>query len=134
VYTCDWPTGVFRTVGSYLISSGAPSVNENTGLASVLLGSTAGYRVFYHDQNMTVNQLAYANGVNNNNWGWDGVVDYDVPRGNALASQFTGADNMTVAYPKDASNVGVARYNSDKLWHICTCTARAGAAPRRHRG
>jgi hypothetical protein len=117
-YECDFSTGLYVNKGEYTISgtAKAPSVHEQTGLSVELLGSNGGYRVYYHDENRTVNQLMYQNEIN---WVYAGILSNDAPSGLAIASGHTGANNITVAFPKDPANIEISRYYPDKTWHLC---------------
>jgi len=121
VYTCDWPSGKFISKGFYLISGaeGAAKPHGNTSLAAVLLGSAAGYHVFYHDSKKAVHQLTYSSSSNNGNWAYGGVVSRDPAYSNALACQFSSKGNMTLVYAKDDANVEVSRFNTDGNWYQC---------------
>ncbi|KAL1871982.1 hypothetical protein VTK73DRAFT_1812 [Phialemonium thermophilum] len=114
---CDWPTGKFKRQGSWVISDGAPSINEKTGLAALLLGSTTGYRVYFHDANMTINELGY---TTDTDWGYNGIVSQDPQISTAISAAFTGKNNITVVSPRDSNNIEVSRFNTDQTWHIST--------------
>ncbi len=108
----------FVTSGAH----GAPVPNSNTGLAIVLLGDADGYRLYFHDGDMHVHQLLYAQTLNNGIWSYGGAVSKDVPynNSNALVAQVYGHnENISVAYPKDDTNIEVSRIADDNLWHIC---------------
>ena len=119
IYVCDWPSGKFVPKNTVIISNAEAAVKPNpaTGLSSVLLGETEGYRVFYHDANMTIHQLAYAPGVNDDQWSYAGIVAPDRASGKAIGTTFGRKPNVTLIFPKDAGNMEVSRFNTDKLWH-----------------
>lgn len=104
--------------GEYNISDTAnvTSIHPSTGLAVELLGSTTGYRVYYHDADSQVNQLSY---TTETNWNYFGAVSQDPTFGMALASAHSDANNITVVFPKSAKDVEVSRLNKDGDWHIC---------------
>jgi hypothetical protein len=115
-WKCDPNTGYWLSQGDWPISDGAPSVAENTGLAAVLLGDTDGYRVYYHDNNMTLRQLGY---TSDTSWQDEGSISQDENLGNAIAAVFTSKNgNITVAAPKGSDNIEVSRWFSDDSWHI----------------
>jgi hypothetical protein len=117
-FECNWSNGTFVNKGEYPISETAPavSVHAETGLAVELLGSTDGYRLFYHDENRTIHMLGYTSATK---WTEKGVISQEMPDSHVLAVAHSGKDNITVAFPKDDSNIGLSRYNTDKKWHIC---------------
>lgn len=81
-----------------------------------MLGSTGGYRVFYHDTNMTLRQLGY---TKDTNWADNGAISQDENLGNAIGAIYvTGNKNMTVATPKNSENIEISRFNSDDSWHV----------------
>lgn len=119
-YQCDGETGILVSQGEYVISQTAniPSsdIHPNTGLAVELLGSTAGYRVFYHDKDSQVHSLSYTNKIN---WNYYGAVSQDPTFGMALASAHSSDNNITVVFPKSAKDIEVSRLNEDGTYHIC---------------
>ncbi|KAI0125282.1 hypothetical protein BJ170DRAFT_584301 [Xylariales sp. AK1849] len=115
---CDTSTGYWLNNGDFIISGGAPSVSSTTGLAAVLLGADAGYRVYYHDANNTLHQLGY---TSTTEWDYKGGVSSDGSvLGKAIGATFSGTDNITVVTAKDIENMEVARYYPDDLWHLTT--------------
>lgn len=121
IYNCDNESGTFVRQGpEYVISETAnvknSSIHENTGLAVELLGSTAGYRVFYHDNNAQVQELFY---TQKTNWNYGGIVSQDPVASFALGTGHSSTDNITVVFPKSDKDIEVSRFNSDKSWHIC---------------
>ncbi|TFA97870.1 hypothetical protein CCMA1212_010400 [Trichoderma ghanense] len=120
-YQCDGETGILVSQGEYVISQTAniPSsdIHPNTGLAVELLGSTAGYRVFYHDKDSQVHSLSYTNKIN---WNYYGAVSQDPTFGMALASAHSSDNNITVVFPKSAKDIEVSRLNEDGTYHIST--------------
>ncbi|KAL7917431.1 hypothetical protein ACQKWADRAFT_37693 [Trichoderma austrokoningii] len=122
IYNCDNESGTFVRQGpEYVISETAnvknSSIHENTGLAVELLGSTAGYRVFYHDNNSKVQELFYTTSTN---WNYGGIVSQDPVSTFALGTAHSSTDNITVVFPKSDKDIEVSRFNSDKSWHIST--------------
>ncbi|KAK3935680.1 hypothetical protein QBC46DRAFT_45021 [Diplogelasinospora grovesii] len=117
LFNCNMTTGLFQSVGSWIISGQAPSISTGTGLAALLLGSTAGYRVYFHDQDMAVNELAYTQATN---WVYTGVISQDTQYSPAIHAAFSGTNNISVVTPRDAHDIEVTRWNSDNSWHITT--------------
>lgn len=109
-------TGLFQSEGEWVISTGVPSVHDNSGLAAVLLGSTAGYRVYFHDNDGAINELTYTNSL----WSYTGIVSKDINSLPALAAAFTGTNNITIVSPRDAQDIAATRLNSDSTWFRCT--------------
>lgn len=109
-------TGLFKTNGNYIISSDAPSIHPNTGLAALVLGETTGYRVYYHDDDGAVNELQYLNKV----WSHRGIVSHDINTLPVLAATFSGAENITVVSPRDDQNLAAARWMKDETWSRST--------------
>ncbi|KAK9420876.1 hypothetical protein SUNI508_00967 [Seiridium unicorne] len=119
-WKCDANTGYWLSQGDWIISSGAPSVSPDTGLSAVLLGASDGYRVYYHDTNMTLRQLGY---TSDTEWDDKGTISQDENLGNAIgAVSVTDNDgyNITVAAPKDDENIEISRWYSDDSWHVTT--------------
>lgn len=116
-YNCDPESGTFIQQGEYTISDTAnvTDIHPNTGLSVELLGSTAGYRVYYHDKDSQVHQLSY---TTNTDWNYYGAVSQDPTFSQALASLHSGTNNITVISPKNDKDVEVSRYNTDGTWHI----------------
>jgi hypothetical protein len=115
LFQCDWSTGKFTSQGSWAISGDTPSVNDHTGLASVLLGSDSGYRVYYHDEDQTVNELGYTSA---DGWKYRQMVSPDHPASTAIHADFSGKSNISVIFPHDSENFEVTRFNTDTTWHI----------------
>ncbi|KAB5546882.1 hypothetical protein GE09DRAFT_1129000 [Coniochaeta sp. 2T2.1] len=117
LFKCDWPTGKFINQGTWLISADTPSVSNSTGLASLVLGSEAGYRVYFHDEDRAINELGY---TPEGGWRYRELISPDRPTSSAIHAAFSGKNNISVVFPRDAENVEVDRYNSDETWHITT--------------
>ncbi|KAH8661936.1 hypothetical protein BX600DRAFT_306325 [Xylariales sp. PMI_506] len=112
---CDDSTGYWENTGEYVVSGAAPSVASGTGLAAILLSATDGYRVFFHDDDMALRDLVYS--PSTTKW-TSGFVSQDAGLGNAIATEFSNSNNITVVTPKDNANFEVARWNTDESWHI----------------
>jgi hypothetical protein len=116
LFQCDLETGTFKSQGSWIISADAPSVSNDTGLAAVLLGASAGYRVYFHDDHMAVHQISY---TTKTNWLYSGAVSQGQLPSRALhAASSMGARNISVVRPRDDGNIEVSRLCADKSWHI----------------
>lgn len=125
--SCDTKTGHWTNAGDYQISLGATTPSPSTGLAAVVLGEHAGYRVFYKDVSNRLRCLGY---VPNGPWGDWGAVSNDETDAVAIAAAFTEWDNMTVVTPKGKGNMEVSQFHKDGLWHIRKlATARPARAP-----
>ncbi|KAL2262939.1 hypothetical protein VTK26DRAFT_8865 [Humicola hyalothermophila] len=118
-FECNMSTGLFQSTGNWIISGNrlAPSIHPDTGLAAVVLGATAGYRVYYHDNDGAINELAYTPG---GDWEYLGVISNDINNLPALAATFTDKENITVVSARDDSNIALTRYNKDETWHRAT--------------
>ncbi|KAJ4318007.1 hypothetical protein N0V84_007061 [Fusarium piperis] len=119
--TCNWQTGDYelQESGEYKVSedAGAPSINEDTGLAVVELGYSGGNRVFYHDEDGKVNVLAYDDDTD---WVYIGPVSQIEPQGKGLGAARGSGLNMSVIFPYDGENFAIAGYkdeNKDK-WSL----------------
>ncbi|KAM7205344.1 hypothetical protein V8F33_001175 [Rhypophila sp. PSN 637] len=118
VFNCNMTTGLFELDGNWIISGVAPlPLSPNSGLASVLLGNMAGYRIYYHDENMAINELAYKPG---DQWRHKAVISQDPQYSSAIAAAFTGNENITVVTARDTENIEVTRYHADTTWRIST--------------
>ncbi|RGP77028.1 hypothetical protein FLONG3_4857 [Fusarium longipes] len=120
-FTCDNKTGNYKlnTDGNDVVSdlATAPSVHEKTGLAVTELGDLGGYRLYYHDEDGLVNQLAYDDDTD---WRYDGPVSLKKAGGMGIAALQTKDTNVSVAYPYDNKNIAVARFNSESKnkWNL----------------
>jgi len=113
LFHCNMTTGRFQSQGNWIVSGESPSINANTGLASVLLGDVGGYRVYYHDEEGQLSELGY---TVDDNWTYRGVISKDVNSLPAIGAIFTGKVNISVATPRDDHSIAVTRYNSDQTW------------------
>ncbi|KAK3372016.1 hypothetical protein B0H63DRAFT_401501 [Podospora didyma] len=117
LYNCNMTTGMFTSVGNWVVSSPVPTISSTTGLSAILLGETGGYRVYYHDEDGAVNELAYSTATK---WTWNGVISPVRQESRAIHSAFSGKVNISVVTPHDAESIQVTRYNSDTTWRITT--------------
>ncbi|KAK8122243.1 hypothetical protein PG984_010913 [Apiospora sp. TS-2023a] len=115
---CDMNTGYWSHGGSYTVSGGAKSPSPNTTLSAVVLGATAGYRVFYRDTSNHLHWIGYLPG--SSGWSDYGTLSNDEMKSNAIAAGFTEGNNITVITPKNNENMEAVRLNDDKSWHIST--------------
>jgi len=113
LFNCNMTTGRFLNQGNWTITSGAPSVHPNSGLASVLLGATTGYRVYFHDNDGAINELYY---TRDTPWQYRGIISQDINSLPALGAAFSGTENITVASPRDEQNIAATRWNNDESW------------------
>ncbi len=120
MYSCDWSTGKLNLKNSSIVSNvtGAPPVHNNTGLTSVMMGTTESH-AFYHAADMSIHHLTLFTNINNGQWTYAGAVDKDTPSNTAIFCQYSSTRNMSLIYPRDGANIGVARFNIDNSWHIC---------------
>ncbi|KAL6796172.1 hypothetical protein GGI42DRAFT_331032 [Trichoderma sp. SZMC 28013] len=127
-YNCDPESGTLIQSGEYIISDTAnvTDIHPNTGLSVELLGSTAGYRVYYHDKASQVHQLSY---TTDTDWNYYGAVSQDPTFSQAIASLHSNTNNITVIFPKNAKDVEVSRYNTDGTWHISAFPEAIDNAP-----
>jgi hypothetical protein len=109
-------TGKFDFGGNWIASVDVPSIHNNTGLAVVNLGEDGGYRVYYHDEDGMINELAYFN----KQWRPRGPITRDVNILPALGAAFSGVENITVVSSRDSENIGVTRWNRDGSWFHST--------------
>ncbi|KAK4659919.1 R8 protein [Podospora pseudocomata] len=114
LFHCNMTTGLFESKGNWIISKPSPSVHQNTGLASLLLGEEGGYRLFYHNKDGQVAQLGYTR--DDGQWLYKGMVSKDVNTVPALGAAHSGKENITVVSTRDLSNIGVTRWNSAGTW------------------
>ncbi len=106
-------TGLFKTLGNWIISDDDYSIHSNSGLAAVVLGSEAGYRVYYHDSDGAINEYKYYGKV----WTYNALISNDINSLPALGAAFSGSANITVAAPRDDQNIGITRLNKDESWY-----------------
>ncbi|GAB1311653.1 Fucose-specific lectin [Madurella fahalii] len=117
LFHCNMTTGLFQSQGNWIVSNQVPSIHANSGLAAILLGPLGGYRVYYHDQDGAINELGYTQEYE---WQYRGVISQDVNSLSALAAAFYGIENITVASPRDDSNIATTRWHRDGGWHRTT--------------
>ncbi|KLU83357.1 hypothetical protein MAPG_02419 [Magnaporthiopsis poae ATCC 64411] len=115
---CNMKTGKLNKINDRIISDDKPAVHNTTGLTSVLLNAKEGYRIYYHDTNKTIQVIGYDPDANTFYYG--GVVSRDTTSGFALGAQFNSVRNISVVYPRDSDNMGVARINSDGKYWLAT--------------
>jgi hypothetical protein len=109
-------TGLFKNQGNWIVSDDVPTIHPNSGLVGVVLGPEAGYRLYFHDEDGVVNELAYAN----QQWRYRGPISNDIGSLPAIGVAYSGAQNITVATPRDEHNIGVTRWNRDETWNHST--------------
>ncbi|KAL2130226.1 hypothetical protein VTI74DRAFT_6723 [Chaetomium olivicolor] len=116
-FNCSMTTGLFVNQGTWVISKEAPSPHPNSGLAAVVLGVDAGYRVYYHDADGAINELNY---TDPDGWAWNAVISHDINSLPGLAAAFSGKNNITVVSPRDEQNMAATRWNKDETWFRST--------------
>ncbi|KAI8625214.1 hypothetical protein F5Y19DRAFT_489890 [Xylariaceae sp. FL1651] len=112
--------GYFEPAGStnqWIVSSSAPSIHPNTGLAVVNLGEQPGYRVYYQQEDLTTSTLKYTREMG---WVWNGNVSQDSRKGFPISSGFTDISEITVVTPRDESNIEVSTLQPNESWVIST--------------
>ncbi|KAL2269057.1 hypothetical protein VTJ83DRAFT_3903 [Remersonia thermophila] len=112
IFHCNMTTGFFLPQGNWIVSDDVPSIHNSSGLAVLNLGAEAGYRVYYHDEDGAVNELAYYNNL----WRYRGPISKDIGSPPALGAAFSNAENITVVAARDAETIGVTRWNKDETW------------------
>ncbi|AEO65695.1 uncharacterized protein THITE_2112937 [Thermothielavioides terrestris NRRL 8126] len=117
LFNCNMSTGLFQNQGEWPISTNVPSIHANSGLAAVLLGDTAGYRVYFHDNDSAINELGYTTA---DGWNYRGVISHDINSLPGLGAAFSGTDNITVVSPRDSQNIATTRLNADSTWFRST--------------
>ncbi|KAI1334711.1 hypothetical protein F5Y15DRAFT_284132 [Xylariaceae sp. FL0016] len=111
---CDWNTGEWVNTGDWVISGGAPTPAINSSITAVLLGSTAGYRVFYNGLDGTLHEIGYTK-----QWSYYGVVSNDAISSPAIgATFFAENENVTVVRPRDSKNIGVSTWYPKERWNL----------------
>ncbi|KAI1327749.1 hypothetical protein F5Y16DRAFT_399035 [Xylariaceae sp. FL0255] len=98
----------------------AVSVHPQSGLAVVYIGPTAGYRVYYQQQDLTISILNYNPNPVNNGWSLTGNVSQDPLKGLSLSTGLTDSDKITVVSPRDGGNIEVSEMQPDNSWVIST--------------
>lgn len=100
------------------MAGGAPAPHTNSGIAAFLRDQNRGYRLYYHDKDMHLNELSYD--PDTTTWSWEGAINHDVPGSNAIAA-VDGRDqgNFTIFTPRDDKNIQITQWGLDKNWYIC---------------
>lgn len=113
-FHCNMTSGRFLLQGNWTVTSGAPSVHSNSGLAAIVLGEDSGYRVYFHDEDGAINELSYSR---NSGWEYHGRISRDINSLPAIGAGFSGKENITVASPRDEENIAATRWNKDETWY-----------------
>ena len=110
------------------MSSGTPSVKQNTSLASVILGEDAGYRIYYQDDNNYTCALSYSGsqGI----WKYDGVISHDSAQGSAISAVWTTPEDIHVARTRVGGEIEVAKLRNNVTWDISESPVRSGGKER----
>ncbi|KAI1487278.1 hypothetical protein F5X96DRAFT_160583 [Biscogniauxia mediterranea] len=117
IWRCD-ETGHFvpaSTPNQWIVSTSAPSINANTGLTALNLGEDAGYRVYFHDENMAIRYLRYTTA---DNWSTGSFVTQDQVQGTPIAGGFPDTSLITIVAPRDESNIEVSTFGSNGTWLV----------------
>lgn len=119
---CTFSSGECTTLQNFGISSGVTTgVNEETGLAVLLISATAGYRVYYHDSAGQVRELSYI--ANSANWADGALVSaHNVTSGFGLAATAADKTNVTVYSVLNGTEVYAMEKNvtsSNSTWSPC---------------
>ncbi|KAK3395547.1 hypothetical protein B0T20DRAFT_37696 [Sordaria brevicollis] len=122
IFKCNPSTGLYMdqdTAFWPVVAEGAPKPHNNSGMTVFNRGDHLGYRLYYHDENMHLNELSYD--PDEERWTYEGVINQDVPSNNAIAAT-PGKDNgnFTVVTPRDDKNIQLTRWGLDKTWYIST--------------
>lgn len=122
IFKCNPSTGLYMdqdTAFWPVAAEGAPKPHNNSGMTVFNRGDHLGYRLYYHDENMHLNELSYD--PDEETWNYEGVINPDVPSNNAIAAT-PGKDNgnFTVVTPRDDKNIQFMRWGLDKNWYIST--------------
>ncbi|KAK3954850.1 hypothetical protein QBC32DRAFT_335219 [Pseudoneurospora amorphoporcata] len=122
IFKCNASTGLYMDSETQfwpVVADGAPTPHTNSGMAVFNRGDKLGYRLYYHDEKMHLNELRYD--PNTFTWSWEGTINHDVPSNNAIAAT-AGKENgnFTVVTPRDDKNIQLTRWGLDKNWYIST--------------
>jgi len=113
-------TGKFIRRGNWPVNKEFPPASPNSGLAALILGESAGYRVYYHDKDMRVNEIGF---TNDQKWIYRGIISEFPQTSSAIHAAFgdKGSNaNISVAMTHGSDNIGISRLFKDGYWHLCT--------------
>ncbi|KXJ93354.1 hypothetical protein Micbo1qcDRAFT_194562 [Microdochium bolleyi] len=111
-------TGQLVSQGQWIVSNVAPSVHGDTGLASVILGRNAGFRIYYQDEDNSTCALSYS--VIQGNWKYEGVISHDGAQGSAFSAAWTTPEKIHIARSRGAETIEVARLHNNETWNLST--------------
>ncbi|KAI1075630.1 hypothetical protein F5B20DRAFT_375073 [Whalleya microplaca] len=118
LFNCNMTTGLYDPAGSWIISTSLDgNVHSDTGLASVVLSSDAGIRVYYQDKNETTSALKY---TKLGGWVYNGAVSQDAIEGFPIGVGFTDVSKISVVTPRDGSNIEVSTLQKNETWIVTT--------------
>ncbi|KAH9909641.1 hypothetical protein F4778DRAFT_775556 [Xylariomycetidae sp. FL2044] len=117
LFNCNMTTGLYDAIGAWVISGSARPVHPDSGLSSVILGDDAGIRVYYQTEDNSTSTLKYTPA---GGWLPNGYVSQDPVGAFAISSAFNDALKISVATPKDESNIEVSTLQSNGSWTIST--------------
>jgi hypothetical protein len=114
---CDTSESNFTVTGTYLTSQNLTTgINNSTGLAALLLSSSEGYRVFYHNTTGYLHQYTYQAAI-----GWtDGIpLSPDLPHGFSVSAAAKDSGNYSVIMPLNDEAIEAAIYRVNNTFNIC---------------
>jgi hypothetical protein len=98
-----------------MISSGMPKPAQDTSLSALLLGATAGYRIYYHDTDKNLQQIDYNPSIQTFLYG--GVVSQDNFSSGAVSAAYDMSGDVSVI-GNTMANIEVAGPGPHNTWSI----------------
>lgn len=112
-------TGHLAPQGQWIVSNIVPSINYDSGLASVILGREEGFRIYYQDWPKSTCAMSYS--VKQGVWKYDGVISHDSAQGSAISATWTTAEKIHLAMPRQ-NGIEVARLHNNATWNLSKST------------
>jgi hypothetical protein len=113
---CNAATGEFESTDTdQEITTDMPKPGANSGLASILLSATDGYRIFYQDDKSNVQLINYD--PSSSKFLYGGIVSQDNLTGSGLTAAFSSYNNITVAMAK-SNSIEIAEFGQDATWWL----------------